>query len=326
MTGLLRFTTIALGIALLVSGLPAAQAQSYPNKPIRLLVPFPAGGGTDVMARLLGQKMSESMGQPVLIDNRPGSDTIIAADILAKSPADGYTILLTLDIAVTTNPFMYSRLPYDPVKDLAPVSLVATTALIIVAGPKLPAQIKTLPELVAYAKANPGKVNYGSGAATIPIVVELLKQTTGVEMVYVPYKGAAPTLQALLAGDIELGIADFFSFIPSIKQGKLRAIAVTGRTREASLPDTPTAIEAGYPNVELGNWWGVYAPGGTPGPIIDRLNREVVRAVALPDFAERIRAMINAPISSSPSELAARQKADAAKLGVLIKSAGLKVN
>ena len=326
MTGLLRFTTIALGIALLVSGLPAAQAQPYPNKPIRLLVPFPAGGGTDVMARLLGQKMSESMGQPVLIDNRPGSDTIIAADILAKSPADGYTILLTLDIAVTTNPFMYSRLPYDPVKDLAPVSLVATTALIIVAGPKLPAQIKTLPELVAYAKANPGKVNYGSGAATIPIVVELLKQTTGVEMVYVPYKGAAPTLQALLAGDIELGIADFFSFIPSIKQGKLRAIAVTGRTREASLPDTPTAIEAGYPNVELGNWWGVYAPGGTPAPIIDRLNREVVRAVALPDFAERIRAMINARISSSPSELAARQKADAAKLGVLIKSAGLKVN
>ncbi len=157
MTGLLRFTAIALGIALLVSGLPAAaQAQPYPNKPIRLLVPFPAGGGTDVMARLLGQKMSESMGQPVLIDNRPGSDTVVAVDILARSPADGYTLLLTLDIAVTMNPFMYSKLPYDPVKDLAPISLVATTDLIIVAGPKLPAQIKTLPELVAYAKANPG--------------------------------------------------------------------------------------------------------------------------------------------------------------------------
>ena len=315
----------ALSLATLIFGAPGAMAQQYPTKPIRLLVPFAAGGGTDVMARLLGQKLSESMGQPVIIDNKPGSDTIVAAEILAKAPPDGYTLDLTLDIAVTVNPFTYTRgLPYDPVKDITPVSLVGTTALLMVANNKLP--VKTVQELVAHAKANPGKLNYGSGAVSAQLTVELLKQTTGIDMVFIPFKGAAPTSQALLAGDIDLAIADFFSFLPLLKAGKIKAIAVTGAARDPSLPDVPTFIESGYRNVELGNWWGVYAPARTPQPIIDRLAREIQKAVALPDFQERIRGMAIHPVSSTPAELAARQKADAAKLGAVIKAAGIKVD
>ncbi len=319
----LRLTACALVLAMFAFTVPASFAQQYPTKPIRLLVPFAAGGGTDVMARLLGQKLSESMGQPVIIENRPGSDTIVAADILARSPPDGYTLDLTLDIAFTVNPHTYSKLPYDPVKDFAPISLVGTTALLMVANPKVP--VNNAKELVAYALANPGKLNYGSGAISAQLTIEMLKQTTGVNMVFIPYKGAAPTLQALLAGDIDLAIADFFSFLPSIKQGKIKAIAVTGPTRDPSLPDTPTMIESGYPNVELGNWWAVYAPAKTPQPIIDKLSREIARIVAMPDYAERIRGMAIVPVSSTPAELAARQRADSAKLGAVIKAAGIKV-
>jgi tripartite-type tricarboxylate transporter receptor subunit TctC len=320
-----RIAAAMLGLAVSIFGASMALAQQYPTKPIRLLVPFAAGGGTDVMARLLGHKLSESMGQPVIIDNKPGSDTIVAAEILAKSPPDGYTLNLTLDIAVTVNPFTYTRgLPYDPVKDITPVSLVGTTALLMVANNKLP--VKTVQELVAYAKANPGKLNYGSGAVSAQLTVEMLKQGTGIDMVFIPFKGAAPTTQALLAGDIDLAIADFFSFLPPLKAGKIKAIAVTGTTRDASLPDVPTFIESGYPNVELGNWWGVYAPARTPQPIIDRLAREIQKAVALPDFQERIRGMAIQPVSSTPAELAARQKADSAKLGAVIKAAGIKVD
>ncbi|MSQ72345.1 MAG: tripartite tricarboxylate transporter substrate binding protein [Betaproteobacteria bacterium] len=315
----------ALSLGTLILGATAAMAQQYPSKPIRMLIPFAAGGGTDVMGRLLGQKMSESMGVPVIIDNKPGSDTIVAADILAKSAPDGYTIDLTLDIAVTVNPFTYSRgLPYDPVKDLAPVSLVGITDLLMVANNKLPA--RTIPELVAYAKANPGKLNYGSGAVSAQLVVEMLKQTTGINMVFIPFKGAAPTSQALLAGDIDLAIADFFSFLPLIKAGKIKPMAVTGLKRDPSLPDVPTFTEAGYPNVQLSNWWGVYAPAKTPPAIIDRLAREIQKAVALPDFQERVRGMAAHAVSSTPAELAARQKADADKLGAVIKAAGIKVD
>jgi tripartite-type tricarboxylate transporter receptor subunit TctC len=313
-----------LAAALMIAGgALSASAQQFPNKPIRILVPFAAGGGTDVMARLLGQKLGEIFGQPVVVDNKPGSDTIVAAEILAKSPPDGYTLNLTLDIAMTVNPYTYSSLPYDPVKDFAPVSLVGSTALLMVAKGGLP--VNTPQELVAYAKANPGKLNYGSGAISAQLVIEMLKQTTGVEMVFIPFKGAAPTVQALLAGDIDLAIADFFSFLPPIKAGKIKAIAVTGTTRDSSLPNTPTMIESGYPNVELANWWAVYAPAKTPPAVIERLNREIVRVVAMPDYAEKIRGMAIVPMSSTPEELATRQRIDAAKLGAVIKAAGIKV-
>jgi len=319
-----RLAAFALCIILTVFATFASRAQQYPSKPVHILVPFPPGGSVDVIARLLGQKLSGIMGQPFIIDNRPGSDTIIAADILARSPPDGYTLDLALDIAMTMNPHTYSKLPYDPVKDFAPVSLVATMALLMVVNAKVP--VNNPQELVAYAKANPGKLNYGSGAISAQLVVEMLKQTTGVDMVFIPYKGATPTLQALLAGDIDLAINPSFSFLPAIKQGKLKAIAVTGATRDPSLPDTPTMIESGYPDVVLSNWAAVYAPAKTPQPIIDRLSREIATVVAMPDFVERIRSMAIVPVSSTPTELAARQKADSAKFGPVIKAAGIRVD
>jgi tripartite-type tricarboxylate transporter receptor subunit TctC len=311
---------IALAGMLLVAGM--AQAQQYPNKPIRMLVPFAAGGGTDNMARVLAQRMSESMGQPVVVDNRPGSDTSVAAAVLAKSPPDGYTTFLTLDITFTMNPFIYATLPYDP-KELAPVSLVGISDLIMVGRAGLAPN--NLKEVVAYAKANPGKLNYGSGAIVAQMTVEMLKQQTGMEMVYVPFKGAGPTTQALLSGDIDLAIADFFSFLPHIKSGKLKAIATTGRQRDPALPDTPTMIESGYPAMEVIDWWGVYVPSGTPAPIVERLNREIVGVVRTRDFAERMRAMVITAEASTPAELAARQARDAARWAPVIKASGVRI-
>ncbi|OGA35598.1 MAG: hypothetical protein A3G80_01695 [Betaproteobacteria bacterium RIFCSPLOWO2_12_FULL_62_13b] len=319
-----RLAALALSFAMGILASSVSQAQQFPTKPIRLLVPFAAGATTDLMARALGQKLSDILGQPVIIDNRPGSDTIIAADILARSPADGHTLNLTLDVAFTVNPHLYSKLPYDPVRDFAPVSLVGTTALLMVANMKLPAN--NAQELVAYAKANPGKLNYGSGAASTQIAVELLKQSTGIDMVFIPFKGAAPALQALLSGDIDLAIAGFASFLPAIKQGKIKPLFVTGTARDASLPDVPTVVESGYPNVVVNNWFAVYAPAKTPPAIVDKLSRDIARVIAMPDFAERMRNIGVAPLASTPAELAARQKADSEKLGRVIKAAGIKVD
>jgi tripartite-type tricarboxylate transporter receptor subunit TctC len=315
------FCAAALAGTLLVAAMAQAQ-QAYPNKPIRMLVPFAAGGGTDNMARVLAQRMSENMGQPVVVDNRPGSDTSIAAAVLAKAPSDGYTLFLTLDITFTMNPFIYATLPYDP-KELAPVSLVGISDLIMVARAGIPPS--NLKEVVAYAKANPGKLNYGSGAIVAQMTVEMLKQETGIDMVFVPFKGAGPTAQALLAGDIDLAIADFFSFLPHIKSGKLKAIATTGRQRDPALPDTPTMIESGYPAMEVIDWWGVYVPAGTPAPIIERLNREIVSVVRTRDFAERMRAMVITAEASTPAELAARQARDAARWAPVIKASGVRI-
>ena len=319
-----RFIASLVAAATALTAAVSAVAQTFPAKPIRLIVPFAAGGGTDTMGRVLAQKMSESIGQPVVVENRAGSDTIVGADFTAKAPPDGHTILLALDIAVTMNQWLYSKLPYDPVKDLAPVSLVASTPLILVGNPNVP--VRTMADLVSHAKANPGKLNYGSGAIVAQLIIELLKQSTGIQMVFVPFKGAAPTTQALLANDIQFAIADFFSFLPHIKSGKLVAIASTGRTREPTLPDMPTMIESGYPNMEVGNWWAVYAPGGTPAPVVERLNREVVKAVASPEVTERYRAILVNPASSTPEALAARQAADADRWRGVIRSAGIKLD
>ena len=319
-------TCLALAaIAALPAGNALAQTgtPTFPTKPLRVLVPFAAGGGTDLMARVIAQKLSEALGQPVLVENRPGGDTIVAADILAKSPPDGYTMLVTLDITLTTNPHLYAKLPYDPNKDFAPISIVAISDLLVVAAAKTP--FNDVAGLVSYARANPTKLNYGSGATIAQIAAELLKQAAGTEMVFIPYKGAAPTLTALLAGDIDLGIADFYSFLPAIKQGKIKAIAVTGTARDPSLPDVRTTGEQGYPSVTLSSWWVMLGSAGTPASIIDRLNREVVRIVQSKDFGERMAALSIRPMGTSVAETIARQKADYERWGPVIKAAGIKV-
>lgn len=301
--------------------LPAAHAQTYPNKPIRLVVPFAPGGSADGLARIYGQMLGEALGQSVVVDNRPGGNLIIGTDAVAKSPADGYTLLMTLDIAMTMNPSLYSKLPYQPEKDFAPISLLGQQAVLLVSNPKLP--VKTMGELVAYAKKNPGKVTYGSGAIVGQVVGEMLHSMTGTQMVYVPFKGSQLALNALLAGDIDLAIADFAPFLQYIEQGKLIGLATTGTQRESVLPKVPTAIEQGYPNFEAHNWFGVFAPAGTPQAIVDKLNAASVRITASPTYKEKLQTLNLNTASSTPAELAATVKSDTAKWGKIIKAAGI---
>jgi tripartite-type tricarboxylate transporter receptor subunit TctC len=320
MTLFRRILVLSIGLLISLHGM----AQQYPSKPIRMIVPFAPGGGTDVMARSVGQKLSESLGQPVVIDNRPGADTIVAAQLTAASAPDGYTLLFTLDMTTTMNPSLYSKLPYDPVRGLAPVSQVGSFSIVFVTNDKVP--VRTLAELVSYAKANPGRVFYGSGASVARLTVEKLKMETGIDMTYVPFKGGAPATQALVSGEVQLTVADPTSLMPYIKSGKIRPIATTGKTREPELPDTPTMIELGYPSMDVSVWVALYAAGGTPKPIVEKLSREVARALATPEVSERLKSFGVTPVGSTPVELAQRQKVDAAKWNAVVKATGIKID
>jgi tripartite-type tricarboxylate transporter receptor subunit TctC len=302
-----------------------AHAQSYPSKPIRLIVPFPPGGSTDTVARVLGQHMSSGLGQPVVIDNRPGGNLFIGAEAAARSAPDGYTLFLPLDIVFTMNPFLFSKLPYNAEKDFAPISQLTSQTMWFVANPaKLAA--RSIPELVAYAKAHPAKVNYGSGAIVGQLTGELLRTLTGAEMTYVAFKGSAAVLPALLAGDVDLAVADITPFAPYIQQGKLNALGQTGRARSPLLPAVPTAIEQGVNGFEVTGWFGLYAPAGTPAPIINRLNAEVARILAIPEVREKLINVGVEPAPSSPEALAVRARDDAAKWSKLIKATGIKLD
>ena len=314
----------ALWLALLLFASPLAHAQQYPSRPVRIVVPFPPGGSTDSVARLLAQKLGESFAQPVVVDNRPGGNLFIGAEAVAKALPDGHTLLFTLDIVFTMNPFLFSKLPYDPEKDFTPVSLVTTQSMWFVANPKLPA--RTMPELVAYAKANPKKINYGSGAIVGQLTGELFRMLTGAEMTYVPFKGSAAALQALLAGDIDLAVADITPFSPHIASGKLRGLGQTGRKRFESVPAVQTMVEQGLKDFEVLGWFGLYAPAGTPPATVARLNAELTRLLALPDVRDRILAFGLEPASSTPEALAARAREDAAKWNKVIKASGVKLD
>lgn len=302
----------------------AVQAQVYPSRAVRLVVPFPPGGSTDSAARLLAQRLGETLGQPMLVDNRPGGNLFIGVEAVAKAPADGHTLLLTLDVAMTMNPSLFARLPYDPEKDFAPVSLVTTQTMWFVANPKLPAT--SMPELVAYARANPRRINYGSGAIVGQLTGELFRILTGAEMTYVPFRGSAPALQALLAGDIDLAVADITPFAPHIATGKLRALGQAGRRRLESMPAVPTMAEQGLKDFEVIGWFGLYAPAGTAPAVIARLNAEVTRLLAIPDVREKFLALGLEAGSSTPEALAARGREDAAKWNRVIKAAGIRLD
>ena len=301
-----------------------AFAQVYPSRPVRLVVPFPPGGSTDAVARLLAQRMGDTFGQAVVVENRPGGNLFIGAEAVAKAPADGHTLLFTLDIVFTMNPSLFARLPYDAERDFAPVSLVTTQTMWFVSNPKLP--VATMAELVAYARANPRRINYGSGAIVGQLTGELLRTLTGAEMTYVPFKGSAQALQALLAGDIDLAVADITPFSPHIATGKLRGLGQTGRKRLESMPAVPTMAEQGLKDFEVIGWFGMYAPAGTPQPVIARLNAEVTRLLALPDMKEKILSYGLEANSSTPEALAARAREDAAKWSRVIKAAGIRLD
>ena len=316
--------TAALIAVQVLFALPA-YAQSYPSKPVRLIVPFPPGGSTDTVARILGQHMGSGLGQSVVIDNRPGGNLFIGAEAAARSAPDGYTLFLPLDIVFTMNPFLFSRLPYNPEKDFAPISQITSQTMWFIANPaKLAA--RSIPELVAHAKANPAKINYGSGAIVGQLTGELLRSLTGAEMTYVAFKGSAAVLPALLAGDIDLAVSDVTPFVPYIQQGKLSALGQTGRARSLLLPAVTTAIEQGVAGFEVNGWFGLYAPAGTPASIIGRLNAEVARILALPDVREKLISVGVEPAPSSPEALATLARDDAAKWSKVIKAAGIKLD
>ena len=305
----------------------AATAQNYPSKPIRWLIPFSAGGPTDVLARAIAPKLGESLGVAVLVENRVGAGGSLAMDAVAKAAPDGYTIGMGHTGTQAINPHLYAKLPYDPLKDFAPITPVVSYVNVLVVNPNVPA--KSVAELVAYAKANPSKVNFASGGngATNHLSGELLKALTGAPMVHVPYKGSAPALTDVIAGNATCMFDILVTSLPQVRAGKVRALAVTSGKRSPYAPDIPTMREAGvsgYDEAGSDLWFGVFAPAGTPKPVVDRLHAELVKALATPEVSERIRAQAYDTWTLSPEEFAAFLRTDHAKWGKVVKLAGAK--
>jgi tripartite-type tricarboxylate transporter receptor subunit TctC len=297
-----------------------ATAQDYPVRPIRIIVAYTPAGATDILARAVGQKMSESWGQPVIIDNRPGAAGNIGTEIAAKSAPDGYTLLMATAGSHAINPGLYRKLNWDP-KDFVGVSLVAMVPNILVVNNALP--VKTVKELIAYAKANPGKLSYGSPGlgSTAHLSMELFKSMTGTNMIHVPYKGSAGVMADVMSGQIALTMDNIPPYLPQVKAGKLRALAVSPAKRTPAAPDIPTVAEAGVPGYDSGAWFGLVAPAGTPKPIIDKLAAETQRILKLPDVHERISALGAEVVGDSPEEFNAFMKSELAKWAKVIKDA-----
>src|SRR3954469_16651621 len=303
----------------------ATLAQDYPAKPLRFIVPFPPGGGNDTVARAIAQQMSPALGQPVVIDNRPGAGGSIGADLAAKAPADGYTLFLAGVGSHVVNPNLHARLGYDPVRDFTPITLLASAPSVLVVNPAVPA--RTVAEFTAYARANPGKLNYasnGNGSAA-QLAAAMYESMAGVKMVHVPYKGIAPALTDLLSGEVQLMCGTIVALVPHIQAGKLRALAVTSRKRSALLTEIPTLAESGLPEYEAGSWYGILAPAGTPPDIIAKLNTVVVKALRQPDVAKRLVQEGAEPIGSTPEEFGAHIKSEIARVGRVVREAGIKI-
>jgi tripartite-type tricarboxylate transporter receptor subunit TctC len=300
-----------------------AVAQSYPNKPVRVIVPFPPGGVSDIFARILGQKLTGMLGQPFVIDNRGGASGNIGVEIVVRSPADGYTLLVT-SATLAINPGLYPKLPFDVKRDLAPITLIATIPNILCVHPALP--VKSVKELIALAKARPGQLNFASSSSGTAshLSGELLKSMSGVNIMHVPYKGGGPMLTALLSGEVTIGFLTPINALPQIKAGKLRALAVTSRQRLQIVPDLPTMIEAGLRDFESIQWFGALAPAGTPKEIVARLNTEMAKALQLPDLRERAAAEGADLVGSAPEVFGAFIDAEINKWARVIKISGAK--
>ncbi len=320
-----RLALACAALALAAAALPSF-AQGYPAKPIRFVVPYPPGGPLDTVARLLGQKVSESVKQPVVVDNKPGAGGNIGADIVAKSPPDGYTILMGAVATHAINPTLYARIPYDPVRDFAPITQVASTPNVLVLNASVPAA--NVREFIAYAKANPGKLNFGSGSTGSAghLAGELFKSMAGVEMTHVPYKGAAPAMQDLVGGQIQLMFDNWASSRGQVQAGRIKALAVTTARRSTLAPDLPTIAESGLPGFDISTWFGIFAPAGTPRDALERLHAEFTKALAAPDVREKMLNLGAEPVASRPEEFAAFIRAEAEKYARVIKASGAKVD
>ncbi len=303
----------------------AAFAQAYPAKPLRLILPFPPGGPSDILGRALAQKLSEQLGQNVVPDNRPGAGGNLGAELTAKSPHDGYTLLLTSP-SIAISPSLYSKLNYDPARDFAPVARVASIQNVMLVHPSVPA--KTLKEFIQLARSNPGKLNFGSGGAgtTNHLASELLKSLAHINMVHVPYKGSGQAMLGLIGGQVDMVVIAVPPAVPQIQAGKVRPLAVLSEQRVATLPNVPTAKEAGVNNFEVAVWYGILMPGGTPREIVARLNQEITKALAAPDLRERLSTAGIDPWPSTAEQFADFIKSETARYAKVIKAAGVHVN
>jgi tripartite-type tricarboxylate transporter receptor subunit TctC len=313
-----------LAIIVLCTAGAGAVAQGYPSKPIRIVVGFPPGGGNDIIARLVGAKMQEAWGQPVVIDNKPGANSIIAAEFVAKSAPDGYTLLVNATGGMSVNPVLYAKLPYDSLRDFVPISMVGSFPLVLVVHPSVPAN--SVQEFVAYAKANPGKLNYSSGSTAFQVASEMFMQMTGTDVRHIPYKGSAASIAAVMAGDVQMTIVDTPPLVPQIKAGRVKALAVTSARRSSSMPELPTVAESGVSGYEMVLWIGVFAPAGTPGEIVSKLNAEVVRIVKLQDVREKLDGMGVEPVGNTSEQMAEWIRREIARFGPVVKAANIKAD
>ena len=318
-------SSVMLGCAVLVARMPALAADFYPSRPIRIVVAYTPAGTTDILARVLGQKLTEVWGQPVIIDNRPGANGNIGTEYAAKATPDGYTLLMTTAGAHGINPSLYRKLGYDAVKDFAPVSLVAIVPNILVVNNSIP--VKDVKELIAYAKANPGKLSYGSpgNGSTAHLSMELFKSMSGTQMVHVPYKGSAGVLADLIGGQIAATMDNMPPYLPQVKAGKIRALAVSPARRSPAAPDLPTVAEAGVPGYDSGAWFGLMARAQTPKAIISKLSAETARILKLPDVNVRLSELGAEPVGGTPEQFAMHIKSEIAKWAKVIKDANVEL-
>ena len=318
-------SVVALVLAC-TSPLAADAPAAFPAKPIRLVVPFPPGGSTDIIARVIGQKLSESLGQQVIVENKPGAGGNIGVESVAKAPADGYTLVMGHVGTFGSNPALYKKLPYDPVKDFAPVTLIAMVPNLLVVQPSLP--IRTTQELIAAARAKPGQLTYGSGGngSAAHLAAEYFKLRAGVDIQHVPYKGTMPALTDLLSGQISMQITGAPPLMPYIKSGKVRVLATASPQRLKILPDVPTIAESGVPGYAATQWYGILAPAATPKPVIDGLNHEIVKAINSPDVRARLEAEGAEPVGNTPAEFAAFIKSELALWAKVVKDSGATID
>lgn len=316
----MRFVALLLALV----ALPAAAQDAYPSKPIRLYVGFPAGGGPDLIARILAGKLTERWGQPVVVENRPGASGSIAADVVAKAQPDGYSLILSSSGPMTLNPMIMPALRYDALRDFQPVSTFGLFPLMLAVHPDLPA--KSPQELIAHARANPGKLMNGASAVSMQMAMEMLKQMAGLDITTVRYAGSAATVTALLRGEVQLAILESTPLLPQIRAGKVRGLAIISDRRIGAMPDIPTMSESGVPGYEITFWTGLLAPAGTPPAVVSRLSAELANIIQASEVRERLTAMGAEPVAEPPERLAARMRSDIAKYAPVIKATGLKAD
>ena len=314
-----------IGVLLILFASAALGADDYPARAVRVIVPFAPGGGTDIVARILGQQLSQKLGQSFVIENRPAGSGIVGADLVAKAPADGYTLLFACS-SLSSSAKLFSHLPYDPIRDFAPVALATTSPLLAVVPAALPA--KNVAEFIAHARAHPGKLNYGSsGPGSSPhLATELFLSMTGTQMTHIAYKGIAPAITALLADEVQFSLVPIAVGMPHVRSGKLRALGVAGLSRSSAAPELPTIAESGLPGFEVIGWWGVLAPGKTPRSAVDLLNRELRAALELPEVRRTLLDQGMDPAGGTPEQFGALIKADMDKWGEIGRRLGVKLD